>query len=507
MRRLHRLTVLAAFALGACGSDDEPTPTAEIDDFLTSQDLVGGPFSVIVALENCGGTPAARLLSGGQVLASVPAIEPLTVLQEDDGGAFAETDDRPRFVLTIEAEQLDPAVYGLPVRLELEAEVDCPNGTARSAPYAIRYVPTDDALQPPIRPVRFWPAETTGDLLICEDTELVNYVGGITETSRLNLGFPCSLLELDGQLGERRYAWGSRFGLAAISPAANGGSPALAWTRSVLMEALWTDDSRDPVTLRSEAGSTNIKGLYVVDFETGADLFGPVFPATGRVFLDAVTRTASGDVLVLEAERIDDPPSLTYFVRRFDGALADLGTTQVVRYDYAASSDRAPFSFDGDTLFFKDAPVDAETARIGAFDTETLNVRFLTTFDDPWRFPLGDAFGRLLVASESGFRWLDPASGAALSEPFAPTSGRSFLRLRVEPDGSLVMLADATNNAAQGLYIFRPDGSTLMQFTSSQASFGWLATGWNDTSLISYFNEVHALPTRSEYDARAASSP
>ncbi|MEO1174695.1 MAG: hypothetical protein AAFX94_21985, partial [Myxococcota bacterium] len=234
-----------------------------------------------------------------------------------------------------------------------------------------------------------------------------------------------------------------------------------------------------------------------------ADLFGPVAPTSGRVFLDAVTRTSNDDVLVLEAERIDSPASLTYYVRRFDSALEDVSTTQVVRYDYAASSDRAPFSFDGGTLFFKDAPVDAETARIGAFDTETLDVRFLTTFDDPWQSPLGDAFGRLLVASDDAFVWLDPADGATRSEVFAPMSGRNFRRLRVEPDGSLIMLADPTSSAAQGLYIFRPDGSAVMRFLASQAAFGWLVTGWQDTSLFSYFNEIHALPIRADYDARA----
>ncbi|MEO1483586.1 MAG: hypothetical protein AAFU77_15870 [Myxococcota bacterium] len=500
---MNRLVVVGALVLAGCGDDESPAPQVVIDDFLTAGDLVGGGYSVVVALENCEGTPAAKLLTGNQVLATVPAIEPLTVFQEGDGGNLTETDDRPRFIITIEADRLDPSVYGLPVTLSVQAEVDCSAGTVLSEPFELRYVPTDDAIEPPIRPTRFWPSETTGDLLICEDSELVFYVAGTTEGARLNLEFPCSLVEIDGTLGERRYVWGDRFGLAAIEPASAGAAPTLAWTRTVLMEALWADGSRDPVALRSETGSSNVKGLYVVDFETGADLFGPVAPTSGRVFLDAVTRTSNDDVLVLEAERIDSPASLTYYVRRFDSALEDVSTTQVVRYDYAASSDRAPFSFDGGTLFFKDAPVDAETARIGAFDTETLDVRFLTTFDDPWQSPLGDAFGRLLVASDDAFVWLDPADGATRSEVFAPMSGRNFRRLRVEPDGSLIMLADPTSSAAQGLYIFRPDGSAVMRFLASQAAFGWLVTGWQDTSLFSYFNEIHALPIRADYDARA----
>ncbi|MEO0815257.1 MAG: hypothetical protein AAFY60_20520, partial [Myxococcota bacterium] len=107
-------------------------------------------------------------------------------------------------------------------------------------------------------------------------------------------------------------------------------------------------------------------------------------------------------------------------------------------------------------------------------------------------------------ASESELIWLDPDTGDTLSQPFSPDSGNSFLRFRVESDGSVVMIADTNQGSSgQGVYVFAPDGSSVMRFSSPRASFSWLAVGWDGTTLFSYFNEVHLIPSRAEYEPAA----
>ncbi len=499
MKQIHTALLLSGLLsqialLSGCGDDEESTdPRAEIDTLLTVTDLVGGDFTVATAIENCSGTPPAAVRAGATTLVSTPAIEPVTVLQSDGGGELQASDDRARFFVTIPSSALDPAVYGLPVRAELVVEVACPEGPVESEPVSIQYVPTDVVVAPPQRPNRFWASDVPGDLLVCSDSSLVVLEGGTSEIDRLNLGFPCTLAEVDGVIGERRYVWGTRFGIAALDP-----GPSLTWTRSLLLTALWSDGTRDPIVLRTEGAGTGTRRLYVLDAATGADLVGPVDPTAGRSFLDAVARAENGDILVLESETTTDPASLTYYVRRLDSAGNDIITREAARYNYEAERDIASFSFDGSTLFYKDAPDDADTFRIAAIDTLSGAIRLLTTFGDPWRFPLGDAFDRLLVASENEFLWLDPDTGDSLSSAFGSDGGNT-LRFRTEADGSVVMLADSTANAAQGLYVFEPDGTSVMRFTSSRANFTWLAVGWEGTTLFSYFNEVHLLPPTVDY--------
>lgn len=487
--------VVSGLTLSSCGDDEEDSPSAEIDTFLTVTELVGGDFTVVTAIENCTGTPAARIRSGSVTLVSTAAIEPVTVLQGDGSEELQAADDRARFFVTIPSAALDPATFGLPVRAELVAEVDCPEGRVESAPVTVEYVPTDVVVAPPLRPNRFWASDVPGDLLICSDSSLVVLQAGVDEVDRLNLGFPCTLAQVEGTIGERRYVWGERFGVAALDP-----GPAIGWSRAVLVTALWADGTRDPVLLRTEGAGAGTRRLYVLDAETGADLVGPIDATNGRRFLDELSRAENGDILALEAETVIDPPSLAYYVRRFDPAGNEIVSREVTRYEYDAELDIASFSFDGSALFYKEAPDDADTFRIAAIDTLTGARQLLTTFGDPWRFPLGDAFGRVLVASEDRFLWLDPETGNALSSPFGSDGGNT-LRFRTEPDGSVVMLADSTANAAQGLYVFAPDGTSVMRFSSSRANFSWLAVGWDGTTLFSYFNEVHLLPPRAEYVA------
>ncbi|MEL6338904.1 MAG: hypothetical protein AAGJ56_07825 [Myxococcota bacterium] len=495
-RWLWTILVLTLSTVG-CGDDDEAStgsPRAEIDTQLTLTELVGGDLQVITAIEACEGTPPARLRFGDSILTETAAIEPLSVLSDGGDGTFVASDERTRFLLTISSDTLRAANFGLPIEVSAVAEVDCPDGVASSDPVVLRYVPTDVAVSPPERPTRFWASDTPGDLLLCIDSSLIELQGGVDERSRFDLGFPCSLGELTGVLGERRYLWSQRFGVAAV-----GVGPSLVWSRSMLVEALWSNADENPVVLRSNPGSSGEKALYVLDFETGDDVLGPIEPSEGRTFLDAVSRLPSGEILVLEAERVSTPARLTYFVRRLSSEGEDIGPLEAATYNYDAPLDIASFSFDGRSLFFKDAPNDPDEQRIAALDTTSGETRLLSTFNDPWRFPLADAFGRLLVASEDSFAWLDPETGERDSEVFAPESGNSFLRLRVETDGSTVMIADATANSAQGLYVFAPDGSSVLRFTSERASFSWLAVGWEDETLLSYFNEVHVIPNRAEY--------
>ncbi|MEM6734348.1 MAG: hypothetical protein AAF658_22475, partial [Myxococcota bacterium] len=167
------LIVIAALALfaSACGDDEASTaPTAEIDTFLTVTELVGGDFTVVTAIENCDGTPSARVLADSTILLGVEAIEPVTVLQDSGGANFEATDERARFFVTIPSDRLDPAVYGLPVRTRLTVEVQCESGTAVTDSVAIEYVPTDVTVTPPGRQSRFWASDVPGDLLLCDDT-------------------------------------------------------------------------------------------------------------------------------------------------------------------------------------------------------------------------------------------------------------------------------------------------------------------------------------------------
>lgn len=415
----------------------------------------------------------------GVEVARAETVEPLLIADTGDA--------RLRFTTTIPGAELSPSRFGLPARFELRLEVGCGAERVRSPGFAMEYVPTTAAIAPPVQPRRFWASDVPGDLLVCQGSDLVLVSAGTTESGRFALGFPCAEAELKGELGGRRYLVADEAGVAAIDP-----GPALGWSRPLPLDAVWTDAERDPV-VHWQAGGADV--VMVLDFASGADAVGPL-PVTHRP--RAIARNAANEILVLGSQRDLAAPSLTYVVERFDESGAGLGSVLAAHYAWAAPSYLAEFSFDGAGLFVTAAPTGEGQRWIERVDPLTGERVALTTSSAPWRFALGEAWGRLLVASDTQLVWLDPRTGAALSAAFAPDSGNGFLRLRVEPDGSVIMLADATGPMAQGLYVFAPDGATVMRFTSPAAVFRWLTTDWLGGSLIGYFDEVHALPTRAE---------
>lgn len=477
--------LLAALLAGitlACG-DDDPTPEVEIDRNLTLPAVFGGDLVVTAAIEGCKGTPPARLVTPQGVLASVAALEPLQIQ-----GAL---DDRARFVLVARPSVDDAGVYGLPMTLAIHVEVDCSGKTIRSDALEMTYVPTDAVATPAIIPRRFWAADDFGVVMICDDTRLVLHANGVEPTGQaLDVGFSCATAELRGVLGERRYLITERTGIAAIDP-----GPVLAWTRRLDYEDGFVDATSDPIVLSDETGEPQ---LTVLDYGTGEDKVGPLALTYAPV---ALTRDVTGDVLALETAREAEPAARVYYVQRFMADGTSLGLTEVVRYAWDAPSYYATFSFAGDRLFYVAAPTNDAERWIASASTLTGESIALSTPNDPWRSVLGDAYGRLLVASEDAFRWIDPELGVPMSEAFAPDSGAAFVRIRVDEDGSTTMLADPAATIARGFYVFGPLGDSVVRFNPGSAFFRWMAQGWEDRTLVSYFNELHLVPSRATFAA------
>jgi hypothetical protein len=482
-----------ALPLTAACSDHAPpeAPGVYVDPLLTVAVQIGGDPLVTGRVSLCPGTPPAVAYADGAEVARVDAVTFFTRTPAD--GEAPEPG--LLFQMSLAAEALAPNVYGLPATFDLELEIRCGDAWVRSPPFAMIYLPTLASMVPPFRSARFWPASSAvGDFLVCEDTALVLYQGGVTPIRTMEVGFACAVSDLSEGAGDRRYLRGESVGIAAID-----GDDTLAWSRPSLIVETKVDATRDPVVLREEFGVTV---LAVLDRATGADRVGPI--DLTRVPLGPLARTESGDILVLESERTAAPDGLTYYVQRLSPDGADLGSIVVATYMWRAPSYVAEFTIAGDALFVAAAP-DGDLARwIEKIDTTAGSLLWATAPTDPWRYPLGDAYGRALVASDSGFAWLDLTTGAPASQAFAPDSGNSFLRAYVETDGSLVMLADDTGGIAQGLYLFAPNGAATVRFRPGAALFRWLAPGWGTGTVVSFFNEVHWLYAREEYDALLA---
>ena len=218
----------------------------------------------------------------------------------------------------------------------------------------------------------------------------------------------------------------------------------------------------------------------------------------------AAASSGSSPRKVCSPERTDSPDTLTYYVQRLGPDGTDLGSIIVATYLWRAPSYVATFTMAGDAIFVAAAPDSAQSRWIEKVDVTTGSVLWSTAPGDGWLYPLGDGAGRALVASDTGFMWLDLTTGVPASSGFAPDSGNSFLRAFVEPDGSLVMLADDTGGVAQGLYLFAPNGYPTVRFHPGAALFRWLAPGWGTGTIVSFFNEVHWLYSRRDYDAQLA---
>ena len=484
-----RIAVLVAFVSAIGCHENEPTPDAKlvVDGLLTVAVQVGGDPLVTGRATNCPGAPPAVAYADG---IEVSRLDAVTFFATTTAEGETVPEDL-RFQMSIPSAALSPAVYGLPLTFDLELEVECNGVWVRSEPYPMTYLPTLASLVPPFRPMRFWPASSqAGDLLVCDDTLLVLYEGGATPIRSMDVGFPCSATDMSEGFGMRRYLRGDLLGIAAVD-----GDDTVAWSRPCLLVESKVDATRDPVVLRKE---NNLPVLVVLDRATGADKAGPL--TLPRTPLGPLARAGNDDILVLESERGDIPETLTYTVQRLSPDLTDLGSIVVATYRWRAPTYVAVFADTGDAVYVAAAP-DGDTSRwIEKIDTSTGSLLWATSPTDGWLYPLGDAYGRTIVASDAAFTWLNLVTGAPESGTFAPDSGNNFLRAYVEPDGSLVMLADDTSGVAQGLYLFAPDGRSTLRFHPGAALFRWLSPGWGTGSLVSFFNEVHWLYARQGYD-------
>jgi outer membrane protein assembly factor BamB len=504
-----RIAVCAALVSAGCDGPDSLPDVArvEVDSLMTINALIGGEPIITARVWSCGGTPPVTVYANGIEVLSEASV----TLAADDTGGDVELEGSSVFQVVIPSAELSPAVFGLPPAFDVELDVKCDNIWVRSPPFAMLYLPAQASLAPAYELGRFWPSDDGGDLLVCEDTVLTLYAGGTNASDTLELGFPCGTADMSPGPGARRYLTGVSVGIAAIDPDQTG--PTLAWTQPMRLQDWWIEVDENPVVIRDNGGSPEI---VVLDQGNGADLVDPVPPPgelpyrpTGATWpLGAVAaNTASNEVLVLEANRTNSPPSLTYTVHRLDPTsdLAVLGSVEVQQYDWQIPSAEAVFIYDEDAshIYVSAAP-DGETSRwVECVDLSDGAVTWSTDPADGWRYPLGDAVGRTVVASDQDFVWLDPSDGSEISARFAPDSGNRFLRAFIEPDGSIVMLGDPAGGVAQGLYIFAPDGTLTVRFHPGAAIMRWVAPGWSDGALVSFFTELHWLYSRAEYEALA----
>jgi hypothetical protein len=495
--RQQLFTLCVGWACATCACGTAPAAKVEVDHLKTINAVIGGDPLVTAILTNCVGSPEAIAYAGSVTVAHELGV---TLFRTDDGtlesGAY-------NFQLLLDSTELRPSRFGLPVTFDLEIAVRCDGAWIRSAPYAMQYVPTAASLAPPFSPGHFWAGDREGDVLACDDTHITSYIMGSQPSTVLELGFPCGTADFYGEVGARRFARSTLFGIAAVDP-----GPVLAWARPTLLIDAWTDAAADPVVVRVDAGT---EVLAVLDAATGLDVVGPLtltrplphHTADAGIY-GVVTRAESGDLLVIETELITSPASLSCFVQRYSAGGADLGEQLVVHYDWQASSrkcDLVEFDALGDHVYVMSAPVDEATAWIDKIRLADGVVVWSTPELDGWRYPLGEIYGRLLAASDKAFVWIDSETGAVVSSAFAPDSGNAFLYGLVEPDGSMVMLADPVGGVAQGLYLFAPDGTSTLRFSSPSALFRWVTPGWSSGTLVSYYDELHWLYARAQYDS------
>ncbi|MBI5509094.1 MAG: hypothetical protein HY903_10095 [Deltaproteobacteria bacterium] len=488
--RRHALGLVVLIA--GCSSDAPPKVAAlEVDHLMTVSLQLGGDLLVTGRLDHCSPSPTTVAYADGLELARVDAATLFTV----DPVAGEAADGALRFQMAIAASALVPLADAVPLAFDLELEAHCEGVWVRSPPYPMTYLPTLASLAPPFRPARFWAAELPGDLWVCEDSTLVLYRAGATPDLSLPLGFPCSATDMANGFGGRRYLHGAGVGLAALDA-----DSTLAWSLPFDLVEAELDSWRDPVVLRDVA---NVTELVVLDRATGADKVGPL--ALPQSDLGPLARAPNDDILVLLARREDAPQALAYSVWRLKADGTDLGLLEVARYNWHAPPYVAEFADDGAAIYIAAAPNDDLTRFISKVDTTTGAVLWSTPPEAGWLYPLGEARGRAIVASDAAFVWLDPQTGAPVSAPFAPDSKNSFLRALAEEDGSIVMLADDTSGIAQGLYLFGPDGHSTLRLHPGAALFRFMTPGWGEGTLVSFFNEVHWIYGRAGYDAMIVS--
>ncbi len=486
------LVVLALLAGSACSDEKELRTALSIDPGLSLASSLGGDVGLAVDIDDCSRIEGpATATAEGRTLATVDTPEPLT---------FASGS---RFIINIPASALTADAFGLPVAIDITVEAVCDGERVKSTPYALTYVPTLRGIPTAPGVSRFWPADVEGELLSCNGTSLQRHDSTGALLSEVQLGFSCALGELRGNIGERRYLTVANGGMAAIDP-----GPVLVWTRhgvgsssapddNFVFDAAWTNATDDIIVqYKLVAGGETFVAL--ADRDTGLNL-SPTMPLV-HIALGAVTRDPNGNIAVLTAEK--ELVENVYYIELFTPAGVQV-RPPVQASRYPVGTPYAEFSFDGDRLYV--SADDGEQNRwLQSVAVADGAVTQLTQPASGFRFVVGEAYFRLLAASESGFVWLNRDTGAQDSAVFAPDSGNNFYRLRVEPDGSCIMLADETGAAsAGGFYVFAPSGSPVIRLNGGDQAYGWLAESWSGGSLVSVLDasaaDVQVVPTGAEY--------
>jgi hypothetical protein len=463
--------VLAAMAIWSCGgsSDLNEPQLLTVDPMLSLQGVLGGDFALAVAFDTCATlTGPATAEANGVVLGSLDTPE---VLVFGVG---------KRFLITVTGTAIDQQRYGVPANVPIVVHAVCDGKRSRSNTYTVEYVPVLSTIVAPTTVPRFWPADSAGEILGCSGNSLVHYdASGNQIGDALNLGFACALGEMHGDVGGRRFLTVNSDGIAAIDP-----GPVLLWTRhsnTFLFLGMWASPTEDIVVVYRTSpvsfGSTAFVAL--VDRNTGLDKF-PAIVTTYKT-LPPVTRNPDGNIGVLtwNKEGVEN----VYYTEFYDTTGAALrGPLQVASYP-SGMTPYAEFSFDGTRIYASGTDGGAGFwIQMSTLVEGTLTQ--LTGPSDGWKNVVGEAFGRLLVSSDDHFVWLAPDTASVDSSPFAPDSGNSFFRVRVEADGSTIMLADPNSNAgADGFYVFAPDGADVIRLHQNQ-HFSWLTESVGGGSLI-----------------------
>lgn len=489
-RLLVGALLLSAIVACSGGNEDDTRVALVIDPDLSLESALGGDVGIAIGFDDCDElTGPATAEADGTVLATVEVPEPLIF------------GTGKRFLINIPGAAFDTRKFGLPADVPLVARAICDGVEVRSEVFNLRYVPTTSSFTLKVDVDRFWPAEQPGEILSCENTRLVRSNAESPLLSDADVEFACPLAELRGDPGERRYLVLDNGAIAAIDP-----GPIVAWTRQTvgsdffLFDAALTNATQDLVVQYREALAGTVY-VVVIDRNTGQNTT-EIFPVVHKA-IGTPTRDASGAISVLTWNR--DGVELVYYIETFDENGQSLRLPiEAVRY--SSESPYAEFSYDGSKLYV------TATDGLGSHWIEAVNTASgehtrLTEPSAPWVEVLGEIYFRLLVGSPDGFIWLDTETGAPLSQPFAPDSGGSFLRLRVELDGSVVMLADPVGaNAANGFYVFAPDGTDVIRLHGTEQQYTWLAQGWDNGSLVGIQNsplEVQVVPTRQTYSTLA----
>lgn len=476
------LAMVALLAGVACKDEGEALPTKlSVDPELTLAVSLGGDVGLAVDVDACERIQGpATATADGQVIATLDSPEPLV---------FASG---TRFIINLPAAELER--FAAPARLSIVIEAVCDGERVAGTPYELTYLKTSGNIGLPTGVTRFWPSETSGELLACTGTRLQRYDASGAPASSIDLGFSCSLGELRGLPGERRYFTVDRGGMAAIDP-----GPTLVWSRHTpngpftpeqrfVFESSWTRPDRHIVVQYREVDA-GPRFTVLVDRDTGLNL-SPAMPLTYGA-LGPVSRDADGNISVLtrDQELLEN----VYYLEMFTPeGVAVRPPVQTSRYPNGLPN--AEFSYDGDRLYV--TADDGEQNRwIQAVRVSDGTVTQLTQPSDGFTTVIAEAYFRVLVASADHFAWVDRDGGGLVSSPFAPDDGIQISRLRVEPDGTAVMLAQG------GFYMFSPDGSDFVRLHADQ-QYGWLTESWTGGSLVSVNDavpDVQVVPTRAEY--------